>query len=366
MIDNRALLQELFDCGKIRLQRDSFLDTEPPAIHPLDPERMEGMLWGLAIGDSLGNTSESRPPRCRRKKYGEIRDYLSTKHAEGRCVGVPSDDTQMAFRTIEQLLEDDGLVPDHLAQWFCRKPIFGIGKSVRTFIECYEGGLPWDEAGVQSAGNGALMRIAPILLPHLRRPSPALWADVALAAMITHNDPGSTAACVAYIHLLWQVLGMTAPPPRGWWLETFCRVAGRLEGQDTRYENRGQSAYPHKGPLWAFAEKVVRDALARELSVEEACDAWYSGAYVFETVPCVLYILEVWGHDPEEAIVRAVNDTWDNDTVAAIVGAAVGALHGVSALPQRWRDGLLGRTGVDDDGRIQSLIARARATWLEG
>ena len=37
----------------------------------------------------------------------------------------------------------------------------------------------------------------------------------------------------------------------------------------------------------------------------------------------------------EEAIVRAVNDTRDNDTIAAIVGAAVGALHGKSALPDR-------------------------------
>jgi ADP-ribosylglycohydrolase len=43
-------------------------------------------------------------------------------------------------------------------------------------------------------------------------------------------------------------------------------------------------------------------------------------------VPTVIYILMRHGHDPEEAIVRAVNDTKDNDTVAAIVGAAVGAL----------------------------------------
>jgi ADP-ribosyl-[dinitrogen reductase] hydrolase len=38
----------------------------------------------------------------------------------------------------------------------------------------------------------------------------------------------------------------------------------------------------------------------------------------------------------EEAIVRAVDDTTDNETVAAIVGAAVGAVHGRSALPERW------------------------------
>jgi ADP-ribosyl-[dinitrogen reductase] hydrolase len=73
-------------------------------------------------------------------------------------------------------------------------------------------------------------------------------------------------------------------------------------------------------------------------------NAWYSGAYLLETVPTVIYILMRHGHDPEEAIVRAVNDTKDNDTVAAIVGAAVGALHGRSGLPARWIDNLLGRT----------------------
>jgi len=77
-----------------------------------------------------------------------------------------------------------------------------------------------------------------------------------------------------------------------------------------------------------------------------------------KTVPTVLYLLMRHGRDPEEAIVRAVNDTKDNDTIAAIVGAAVGALHGAGALPARWRDGLLGRTTADDDGRVFELLDR--------
>ena len=70
----------------------------------------------------------------------------------------------------------------------------------------------------------------------------------------------------------------------------------------------------------------------------------------------MLYILMCHAHDPEEAIVRAVNDTRDNDTVAAIVGAAVGALHGEDALPFYWRQGLLGRTRENDDGRVFALL----------
>ena len=78
------------------------------------------------------------------------------------------------------------------------------------------------------------------------------------------------------------------------------------------------------------------------MSTVDACNSWYSGAFLLETVPSVLYILERHGNDPEEAIVRAVNDTRDNDTVAAIVGAAVGALHGAIRLPERWRMGSWG------------------------
>ena len=58
-------------------------------------------------------------------------------------------------------------------------------------------------------------------------------------------------------------------------------------------------------------------------------------------------------------IIRAVNDTWDNDTIGAIVGAVVGALHGQAALPERWKAGLLGRTSAADDGQILRLLERA-------
>ena len=81
-----------------------------------------------------------------------------------------------------------------------------------------------------------------------------------------------------------------------------------------------------------------------------------SAAFLFETVPTVLSVLERHADSPRVAVLRAVNDTWDNDTVAAIVGAVVGALHGRKALPQEWIDGLLGRTGAQDDGRVFESI----------
>jgi ADP-ribosyl-[dinitrogen reductase] hydrolase len=363
MEDNRKLLDWLFAERKIALQRGKLFDTCPPAPPPdLAWDRVEGMLLGLAIGDSLGNTTEGQLPDERSDDYGEIRDYLPHHSAGGRSVGLPSDDTQLAFWTLEQLIEDRGLVPDHLAQRFCRQRVFGIGNTVAEFIHNYRYlKRPWHEAGPASAGNGALMRIAPVLIPHLRNPAPTLWADTALAAMITHNDPASTGSCLALVSLLWEALRATTPPQPDWWVNTFCEVLRPLEGE-SHYRAHGRDV-TYEGPLWRFTATRVREAFEAELPVATACDGWYSGAYLLETVPSVLYILGRCAHDPEEAIVRAVNDTWDNDTVAAIVGAVVGVLHGRSRLPQRWIDSLSGRTAEADDGRVFELIAAVHEIW---
>ena len=70
--------------------------------------------------------------------------------------------------------------------------------------------------------------------------------------------------------------------------------------------------------------------------------------------------------DPEDAIVRAVNDTSDNDTIAAILGAAMGALHGREALPERWMAGLSGRTGARTTAICSSRSAGRGARFTGG
>ena len=91
----------------------------------------------------------------------------------------------MAFWTLEQLIVDGGLVPDHL------------------------------------------------LIPHLRQLSPALWADAAIAGMITSNDQASITCCDAFINLLWKCLHLEGVPERNWWIDTFVGVASQIEEDTT-------------------------------------------------------------------------------------------------------------------------------------
>ncbi len=360
---NQQLFESLLGAGRVRLSRGPLFDQTPEALPAnFEFDKIEGMMLGLAIGDGLGITSEGLLPSERRRRHGEIRHYIPNRYVNIRK-GFPSDDTQLAFWTLEQMLLDEGFDPDHVADCFCHRHIFGIGSTVREFLRNRNAELPWYECGPKSAGNGALMRIAPILIPYLRAPSPNLWVDTALAASLTHNDAGSTACCLAFVNILWHLLRTKRPYEPQWWLETFVALAKDLEG-DTKYRPRGGLHTDYEGPIWRFVEEKVGDAWNNQLSILEAGKGWYSGAFLLETMPSVIYILMRHADDPEEAIVRAVNDTKDNDTIAAIVGAAVGALHGKKGLPPRWVEDLSGRTTDSDDGRVFKLLVAAQENWF--
>jgi ADP-ribosylglycohydrolase len=337
---------------------------DPPVQGPVDLDRVEGMLLGLAIGDALGNTTEAMLPGKRHRIHGEIRDYLPNRWAGGARVGVPSDDTQLAFWTLEILLDHHRVVPELLMHTFASRQIFGIGGTVRAACDAFKAGKPWHETAQRSAGNGAVMRVPPVALPHLLQPSRDLWGDAVLAGAVTHLDRSSIGACVAMVGIVYEALGMPSTPPASWWLDAYCARAKPLEGEAHLVPRAPGLAF--EGPVWRLVDTEVRQALGTELATRAAFDRWYSAAFLLETVPCALYTLARHAGDPEEAIVRAVNDTKDSDTVGAIVGAAVGALHGRRALPDRWVRGLLGRTGASDDGRIFALIAAARARLAAG
>lgn len=349
----------LLEEGLIRA--GGLLGMAPQALtSPSLEGRIRGMLMGVAIGDALGATSESLNPGDRRASHGEIRDYQPNRYADWRAVGLPSDDSQLTFRLVEQLLEDGDLDGDRLLQRFAGRQIFGIGRNTRAALRAYqEGGFDWHTVGTpDGAGNGALMRIAPVVLPYLRAPSPDLWADAALATVVTHRSALAAVTSVAWVALLWDLLALGEAPARSWWADRFLEHVRAVEPQGLEFTPRGGEWAAFRGSLGDWVERC-REEFLRSADVAESGRLWHSGAYVPETIASVLHVLTQFGDNPEEAIVRAVNDTRDNDTVAAIVGAAVGALHGLDALPKRWIEGLLGRLNEDDDGRLFSLVDQA-------
>jgi len=104
-------------------------------------------------------------------------------------------------------------------------------------------------------------------------------------------------------------------------------------------------------------------AMKKKLAVLDVCSpqGWGSSSFVLETMPSLVYVLMRHGDSFEEGVVRAVNDTHDNDTIGAITGAVLGALHGKKAIPKRWLRNLSGRTRREDDGQVFHLVEAARA-----
>ncbi|MFN9099216.1 MAG: ADP-ribosylglycohydrolase family protein [Gemmatimonadaceae bacterium] len=340
--------------------RLAVLPPAPPIDAPDLADRVRGMLLGVAIGDALGNRTESMNHAERAAQHGRIEGYLPSRYANGAPAGTPSDDTQLTARAIEQLLADGALDPDELAFRIANDRIFGIGRATRDFCNALRSGAPWYEATQLSAGNGALMRIAPTVLPHLLRGGTQLWTDTALSTAVTHNDPMAIASSVAWVALLWRLLNGDMPETPAEWLETYTEVL-RVLDRDQVYETRLEHGpLQHwRGALSELLDTEVRAAVSRGTPVHEAGERWYSGAYLLETVPTVVHIVSQHGHEPREAMLVAVNDTRDSDTIAAIVGAAMGAAHGTAWLPAEWRDQLLGRTLEDNDGYLFELIDEA-------
>jgi ADP-ribosyl-[dinitrogen reductase] hydrolase len=111
-------LENLFKKNRIDIRQGDLFQTP---VNPLPPEfdfdRIEGMMLGLAIGDALGVTSEGMLPSKRRERYGEIREYIPNRYVN-EAKGFPSDDTQLAFWTLEQMVQDKGFEPDRVASRF--------------------------------------------------------------------------------------------------------------------------------------------------------------------------------------------------------------------------------------------------------
>lgn len=389
---SRQLLEELFERELIPVRRGLIYDVRPESLDLPDlrrHDRIEGLLMGVAVGDALGHSTEWQyDAEDRNKEFGTIVDHVSSPTS---TPGRISDDTQLTFWTVERMLARGHFDFDDLAQCFTdrRHKIVGLGKntsaSLRRHADRIALGHPARHACagdplLDGRGNGALMRFGPLVLPHLKQPTTDLWADATLSALITHGNASSLSSVVAFTHLLWEVLKrpLNSTPDPEWWLDEYVKVARDLETTPLPFplntDPIPQDFREFHGTLWQFVDQNVRRAWRRGVSVRDACSLrWFgSRADILQTVPSVLYILMSHADSFESAIIASVNDTKDNDTIAAIVGALLGALHGRRRVRQKWVDGIRSRSlGVEglshlDDREVVERLARTAARRFAG
>lgn len=277
----------------------------------LPRERFIGCLVGLALGDALGAPLEFMTRQEIAAVHGEVRDLLG-----GGWLNVEqgewTDDTQMTVALATSILACRGVNPRDIARrfvdWAASHPK-DIGNATRLALRYHAEGVPWDEVGPRvcrelagrCAGNGSVMRCAPIGLLHALRPE-ALIRDSLRTSALTHVHPESAWSTVAVNLAIAELL------------------AGRREGLVER--------------VAALVEQeVVRATLLAAPRWPRA--AVKSGGYVLDTLGAAFWALT--NHAGfEEVVVAAINLGDDADTVGAVAGALAGAREGVSAIPVRW------------------------------
>ncbi len=348
---NTQLLSSLLSQGRINANNlEEILDISIKRVRP-NIDKIEGMLLGVAIGDSLGNAIELIDPNIRLRRYGFIEDYVSS--LGGKRMGFPSDDTQLTFDTVKVILEDGYLNPEKLVKTFFSHEIYGIGISTSEVRNRYLRGMKWYECGVKSAGNGALMRISPVILPSLKGDENHL-VDAVLDTIITHNDALAIGTSIAFAELFRNLVTSANEDFLANLPERIYRFVG----------NRYYKVRIPNANLYELLTREIDKALKRDEDTLTFCERVGSEAYLGETLPCVLFIVKKFRENPQRAILEAVNYTWDSDTIASIVGAIMGAIYGKSAFRKEWIDGLSGRLLINGkDGVIFEMIDEVKS-WL--
>ena len=260
--------------------------------------RVEGMLRGLFYGERLG--LGPRPP------LGEA--------------------SSLVCATLESLRRQPFNLEDLINSW-CQAPVLSPSPSLARMRAHRAEGRPWQNLGGDTAGCGALRRMAPLLVPHCVKPSSSLWSGVKLATAVTHKNNAALVASLGSMKILWELLAVPSLPAPEWYLQHFLENCLDLEDGRT-YPSHGPRFPRWRGTLCQFLSSAIPDARRQHLTVPQVLRGWGSGPYVLEMVPSWLYILERHAHEPEVAMSLAVSDTVEPHSLGALVGAALGALHG--------------------------------------
>jgi ADP-ribosylglycohydrolase len=272
-----------------------------------DADRIAGILLGTALGDALGLACEGMTPLAIHRRFGTVRRF----HLLGRT-GFVSDDTEQAAllaQAISRAHDDDAKLLRYyrrsLVGWFWRLP-FGIGWS--TLKACLRMTAGIAAPGVFSAGNGAAMR-APILGGLIVDPDRRLRAGRAIAEL-THTDPMGVDGALYTAEVTAGLIRDLAPR------QAVTRALAVVQTNEMRT---------------AIAQAI--DLADAGVPTTAAAQTLGNTGFVVHTVGLATYGLLVAGQDVLNALADVISAGGDTDTIAAILGAWLGAQCGAAALP---------------------------------
>jgi ADP-ribosyl-[dinitrogen reductase] hydrolase len=309
-------------------------------------DRARGLMAGIAAGNLLGIVQEGWPRRRVAARYPDgVREIAALP-------GYPDDDDLAQAIVIAEAAEAGPLDPDDLGRrlWhWAETNGAGMGGLTGDALERYGGSYPQrlarnrregrarQPAGMavreasraawkgSRAGNGALMRCAPVAV-RWRDDAVALVRNSVVSAVPTHWDPRCGWSCV-----LANLAAAAAL--RGESVSAGALLEACVDGARASLPELTRYGYEARVP------DAVRNA------VREASEAVFDTAFVdgvskgFTLVTLRVALNAYWRAATfEEGLRRVIEAGGDTDTNGAVVGALLGARFGSNAIPPRWRD----------------------------
>lgn len=293
-------------------------------------DRYGGAVLGLAIGDALGSAIEFMTPGS-----FEPIDDLVGGGPHGLEPGQWTDDTSMALCLAKSLIERREFDPEdqmhRYVRWYregyfsSTGTCFDIGNTVASALERFEeNGIPYTgSADPHSAGNGSLMRLAPVPLFFARDPQMAI-DRAADSSRTTHQAVEAVDACRYFASL----------------------IIGAVQGLD-KADLLARDSGPVRG-LWS--EKPLASEIGEiangSFKLRDPPEIKGSG-YVVRSLEAALWAFDR-SDNFREGMLMAVNLGDDADTTGAVFGQLAGTFYGMEAIPADWREKVTMRPMIID------------------
>jgi ADP-ribosyl-[dinitrogen reductase] hydrolase len=288
-------------------------------------ERYRGGLLGLAVGDALGTTLEFRPPGS----FEPIGDIVGGGPFKLRP-GEWTDDTSMALCLAESLVECRRFDPldqlERYVRWWRRGHLssngrcFDIGNTVRSALARFlrDREPCCGSTDPRSAGNGSIMRLAPVPLFFANNPREAV-DRAAESSRTTHGAPEAVDACRYLAALLVGAVNGASKDEL---------LADHFESAPGIWRER-----PLSPNIAAVAAGSFRHKMPPEIR---------GTGYVVESLEAALWAFQRSGSFREGALL-AINLGDDADTTGAVYGQLAGTFYGENAIPEDWRGKIVHR-----------------------